>query len=71
MFKQLALLLIKGYQKIIRPILPTSCVFYAHGQLGCSDYTYLSIKEQGFIKGVLLGMRRISRCHPWQKNFND
>lgn len=37
----------------------------------CSEYTELAIKKYGFFKGVWKGMRRILRCHPWQKNLVD
>lgn len=62
---------IKGYQIAIRPLFPSSCIFYAHGKFGCSDYMINSMQTRGFLKGIIYGIYRILRCHPWQKDFSD
>ncbi|OGB73601.1 hypothetical protein A3K24_02010 [candidate division Kazan bacterium RIFCSPHIGHO2_01_FULL_44_14] len=31
----------------------------------CSEYVKQSIEQHGVIRGVFLGMARVSRCHPW------
>ncbi len=55
------ILLIKIYQAIISPILPNACRYTPT----CSHYTEQAIRKYGIIKGIWLGVRRISRCHPW------
>jgi len=64
--KKILVSFINIYQKI-----PTrahnSCVFLPT----CSEYTKQAIVKYGSLKGVFLGMRRILRCHPWQKNHFD
>lgn len=45
----------------------TTCVFYPT----CSEYTKQAVVKYGVFKGVFLGIRRILRCHPWQKNHID
>jgi len=37
----------------------------------CSHYTDEAIAEHGFLKGSWLGVRRISRCHPWGGHGHD
>ena len=58
---------IKLYQVLISPILGHHCRFYP----SCSQYCYLAIEKYGIIKGMWLGMRRITRCHPWNKGGED
>lgn len=45
----------------------TTCVFFPT----CSEYTKQAILKYGVFKGVFLGVRRIGRCHPWQKEHID
>lgn len=53
--------LIKFYQYVLSPYLGGSkCRFTP----SCSQYTMDAIKKYGPIKGIFLGARRISRCHP-------
>lgn len=49
------------YQKGISPFFPGSCRF----QPTCSQYLRDAIKLHGLGRGLLLGIKRISRCHPW------
>lgn len=51
---------------IFKKTTPT-CVFYPT----CSEYTKQAVIKYGAIKGSFLGIRRIVRCHPWQKNHFD
>ena len=53
--------LVKVYQWIISPILPQSCRFTPT----CSAYMIEAIKVWGAFKGTWLGLKRISKCHPW------
>lgn len=58
--------LINLYQKI--PFQShTSCVFLPT----CSEYTKEAIAKYGSVKGTFLGIDRVFRCHPWQKNHFD
>lgn len=65
--KTLFVFLINFYQKYIRVLKKPSCVFYP----SCSEYTKQAITKYGIFKGIFLGIKRISRCHPWQKNHID
>ena len=37
----------------------------------CSNYTYQAIDKYGPIKGLWLGLKRITRCNPWNKGGYD
>jgi uncharacterized protein len=37
----------------------------------CSEYSYQAIEKYGIIKGSLLGLRRIFKCHPWSQGGKD
>jgi uncharacterized protein len=52
---------VKIYQWCISPLLPNSCRYSPT----CSHYMIEAIKEWGPFKGIYLGTKRISRCHPW------
>jgi hypothetical protein len=65
--KTIALFLIRLYQTLISPMLPASCRFIP----SCSEYTYQAIERYGIVRGGWLGLRRISRCHPWNPGGFD
>jgi len=54
-------LLIKGYQILISPLLQSSCRY----DPTCSHYAIDALKTHGFLKGTLLAIKRIGSCHPW------
>lgn len=37
----------------------------------CSEYIYQAVKKYGAAKGLLIGLKRIIRCHPWSKGGYD
>ena len=53
--------LIKLYQLIISPMLGPKCRFTPT----CSTYALQAIEKYGPFKGLWLGLKRISRCHPF------
>lgn len=58
--KSMLIGLVKGYKYLISPLLPPSCRFYPT----CSTYTIEAIEKYGAMRGTLLGLARILRCHP-------
>ncbi|MGJ8646352.1 membrane protein insertion efficiency factor YidD [Marinomonas colpomeniae] len=67
MMKFLFILLVKSYQYIISPLLGNNCRFYPT----CSNYMIQAIEQKGVIKGVYLGIKRLSKCHPWHEGGID
>ena len=51
------------YKYCISPLIPHSCKFYPT----CSCYMLDAINQFGII-GVFKGLKRVSRCNPWNKN---
>lgn len=65
--KQLLVLLVRFYQYAISPWLGRRCRFFP----SCSEYTAEAIQKHGAWKGLRLGVKRISRCHPWHPGGFD
>jgi hypothetical protein len=65
--KELALGLIRFYQLTLSQVMSPACRFAP----SCSQYTYEAISRHGLPKGVWLGVRRITRCHPFHPGGYD
>ncbi|MCK3904203.1 membrane protein insertion efficiency factor YidD [Streptococcus suis] len=52
--------LVRFYQKCISPLFPPSCRY----QPTCSSYMIEALQKHG-LKGFLMGLARIARCHPF------
>ena len=58
--KKIIIYLIKIYQITLSPLLGSNCRF----QPTCSQYMIEAINIHGVLKGLSLGFKRISKCHP-------
>ncbi len=61
MIKLIMIKMIRVYQRFISPMLPNVCRF----RPTCSEYFIEALQIHGILKGSLLGIKRILRCHPW------
>ena len=52
--------IIKLYQLVISPYLGNNCRFAPT----CSQYFIEALSEYGLLKGIFLGVKRLSSCHP-------
>lgn len=59
--KTFLLLLIRAYQVSFSLLLGRRCRYLPT----CSDYASEAIERHGAWRGFLLGLARVSRCHPW------
>ena len=59
--------LVRLYQLCISPLKPKSCRFYPT----CSTYMLEALKKYGPIKGTVLGIKRILKCHPFHPGGYD
>ena len=62
-FAKVLIVLVKGYQYLLSPLLGSNCRFTP----SCSSYTIEAIRLHGAMKGFLMGVWRILRCHPFSK----
>jgi uncharacterized protein len=65
--RTIAIGLIRTYKLVISPLLPSACRFHPT----CSEYMKDAIEKHGVLKGVGMGLRRLSRCHPFHQGGFD
>jgi len=59
-FKNILVLIIIGYQRLVSPYFPSSCRF----DPTCSHYAKEAIQTHGVFKGTFISVKRIAKCHP-------
>ncbi|MHC4711848.1 MAG: membrane protein insertion efficiency factor YidD [Planctomycetota bacterium] len=59
--------ILRIYQVTVSPLLGPRCRF----QPSCSQYMMEAIKKRGPVKGVLMGVARILKCHPFHPGGYD
>ncbi len=64
---RLAVLMIRGYQVTVSPLLPAACRY----QPTCSAYAIEAVERYGLVRGVWMGAWRILRCHPFARGGYD
>lgn len=65
--KRIAILLVRGYQKFVSPMLGQNCRFYPT----CSQYAIQAYEKYGFFKGTYLAVKRVLKCHPYHPGGYD
>ena len=61
------ILLARGYQAGLRPLLIGSCKFCPT----CSEYFIEAVRKHGPLRGGRLGLQRLLRCHPFSAGGYD
>jgi uncharacterized protein len=64
--KKILIFLIEIYQSVSK-FMPRRCRFYP----SCSEYTREAIETHGSAAGIWLGIKRLSRCHPFNPGGYD
>ena len=59
--------MVRGYQVVLSPMMGGACRF----EPSCSNYMLEALKVHGAVKGTILGLWRILRCHPFGKHGYD
>ena len=65
--QKLAIALVKGYQRILSPLLGNNCRFNPT----CSFYAIEAINRFGVLKGSWIAGKRILKCHPLNAGGDD
>ena len=55
------------YKRWISPCLPSACRFHPT----CSEYMIEAIEKHGVGRGILMGIGRLLRCHPFHEGGFD
>ena len=58
---------VKGWRRFISPMYGDVCKFHPT----CSEYGLTALETHGAAKGVVLIVKRLSRCHPWSMGGVD
>jgi putative membrane protein insertion efficiency factor len=59
--------LVRLYQHTLSPLIGRQCRFHPT----CSNYMIGAVEKHGAMRGTWYGIRRISRCHPWNAGGID
>jgi putative membrane protein insertion efficiency factor len=59
--------LVRVYQYTLSPLIGRQCRFHPT----CSNYMIGAIEKYGALHGLVRGIRRIARCHPWHPGGVD
>ena len=64
--RKFLIFLINMYQIFVSPLFGKHCRFYP----SCSEFTKQAIEKCGW-GGIIIGIRRILRCHPFNEGGYD
>ncbi len=67
MLARLLMMLVRGYQLALSPLLPPACRYTP----SCSQFAIEALRRHGAFKGSWLALRRIGRCHPFRRGGYD
>ena len=65
--KSVLILMVRAYQVGIGPLLPSQCRYYP----SCSAYMIEALERHGAMRGGVMGIKRILRCHPFHVGGYD
>jgi len=64
---RLVVWMLRGYKLVISPLLPRACRFHPT----CSVYAAEAVSRFGLMRGGLMALRRLGRCHPFAEGGFD
>ncbi len=67
MLKTIFIVLIRWYQHFISPLKGPSCRFFP----SCSSFALEAISKYGAVRGGIMALGRLCRCHPFNPGGYD
>jgi hypothetical protein len=61
------ILLVRMYQRFVSPLFPPHCRFTPT----CSEYAVQALGKYGVLKGGVISLKRILKCHPFHPGGDD
>jgi putative membrane protein insertion efficiency factor len=65
--KLVMLFVLRGYKWVISPMSLPACRYVP----SCADYTMEAVERYGAVRGGLMGLWRLMRCHPLARGGYD
>lgn len=65
--KAAALALLRTYKRFLSPLLPPACRYVP----SCSEYAEEAVERYGVLRGGLMALWRLLRCHPFARGGHD
>ena len=65
--KHLLIGLLRAYRATISPLYGQVCRYHP----SCSAYALEAVRRHGTLRGTVLSVRRLGRCHPWAAGGYD
>ena len=59
------------YKRVISPVLHSVGFTQCRYLPTCSEYAYVAVSRHGWLRGSVLAVRRVLRCHPFAKGGLD
>ncbi|HVN78838.1 MAG TPA: membrane protein insertion efficiency factor YidD [Terriglobia bacterium] len=66
-FKLVILAILRLYKGLVSPWLPPACRFWPT----CSEYSYQAVSKYGVLRGGVLAVKRVCKCHPFHSGGLD
>jgi putative membrane protein insertion efficiency factor len=65
--KRILIAALLAYRRLVSPLLPPACRYVP----SCSEYAIESVERKGALRGIVLALWRLLRCHPLARGGYD
>jgi hypothetical protein len=69
--ERLAGALLSAYKRTLSPLLHSTALTQCKYLPTCSEYAFVAVVRHGWLRGSLLALRRLGRCHPFARGGHD